>query len=142
MPQANISDRSSLERIYPREMFERDAGRNSVANTPVLRGVTIRSEPDPSGNFELATAKRQTGERDPEGDTVFVPPFLNSGAEMARVGGNAYGGEEQDGARGRAERASEEYGAFIDGLLDLARSVKFKSAIGRKEERLKGFHGG
>ena len=116
---ANVNDRASIEAVYSYEAFRTDAARNSVGNASVLHGLTILSQPDAAGLFEIAAAKRQSGERDPEGDTVFVPPFLES-EDSAEDGG---------------------YAAFVDRVLELARSVEFKRPLGQ-DPRLAGFRGG
>ena len=116
---ANVNDRGSIEAAYSSEAYRNDAARNSVGNASVLHGLTILSQPDAAGEFEMVTAKRQSGEGDPEGDTVFVPPFLES-----------------EGGAGDAG-----YAAYVDRVLELARSVEFKSPLGR-DPRLAGFHGG
>ncbi len=41
LPRANLHDRSSIERIYPRAVFERDANANARAKASVLSGVHI-----------------------------------------------------------------------------------------------------
>lgn len=119
---ADLNDRASIEEIYPRETFRQDAARNSVGTATVLRGLRIMSQPDESGVFDLVAVKRQTGERDPEGDTVFVPAFLESGIEDPGP-------------------TDSDYRAYIDRVIAVARSVDFKPAIAQ-DDRLAGFHGG
>ena len=119
---ANFNDPTSIEAIYGPETFRQDAAQNSVGNASVLRGVRIMSQPDADGLFDLVAVQRQTGERDPEGDTVFVPAFLESGIETP----------------GQTE---SDYAAYIGRVIEVARSVDFKPAIGQ-DPRLAGFHGG
>ncbi|WP_375460512.1 hypothetical protein [uncultured Enterovirga sp.] len=119
---ANLNDRASLEQLYPRDKFRQDAGQNSVGKASVLHGLRIMSQPDETGSFELVVAKRQVGERDPEGDTVFLPAFLKSES-------------------GGTEEQQADYGNYLDRVLEAARAVDFKSAIG-DDARLAGFHGG
>ena len=127
MPQANINERASVESIYSQDDFQRDAARNGVGDASILHGLTIASEPDGSGAFALKVSRKHAGERDPEGDAVFVPAFSKRGPEPQTS---------------EAPSRDEEYGAFIDGVLALARSADFKPAVGRGDDRLKGFHGG
>lgn len=124
MPQANVNDRGTIEAIYPPDDFKRDAGQNSVGNASVLSGLAIRSQPDEAGHFDLLRAKRQSGERDPEGDTVFLPPFLKGDAPAVAPAGTP-----------------DDYAAFIDRVVEVARRVTFKTPNGQ-DERLAGFHGG
>jgi hypothetical protein len=138
---ANVNDRSSVERLYPREAFEADAARNSRGKALVLEGVLIASQPSPSGEFELQRKRHHIGENDPEGDTLFLAPYL--GEEYAALQETPdYGGaEEKAGGLGAVERGSD-YAAFIGRIVETAKQAKFKSPIGNKEERLRGFHGG
>lgn len=119
---ANVNDRASIEGIYPPDTFQQDATRNSVGDASVLRGLRVMSQPDETGAFDIVAVKRQVGERDPEGDTVFVPAFLKGGIDAP------------------GQKASD-YTAYIDQVLEVARSVDFKVPIGQ-DRRLAGFHGG
>lgn len=142
MPQFNVNDRTGIERFYPADEFMQDAGRNALADAAVLYGVRIMSEPDAKGAFELVRAKQQVGERDPQGDTIFLPPALVSDAQALRKGDNAYAGQEEVGdALEKTRQKGADYEKFITNLIEIAKSAGFKSAVGR-DERLKGFHGG
>ena len=70
MPQANIHDRRSIERIYPPEAFAVDAAENQKqpANE-LIRGVRVVAPPDDSGAFEMVPAVQHVGED-------FGPEFL------------------------------------------------------------------
>lgn len=141
MPAADINDPTSVEHIYSPQAFKRDAGLNSVGNTPVLHGVRITSQPDPEGRFELVPGNKQTGERDPEGDTAFLAPFLRV-SEAAAQGASPYGGPEERGnAPGETGREDGDYAAFVARVIETARTIRFKPPIGR-DGRLQGFHGG
>jgi hypothetical protein len=141
MTLADINDPGSVERIYPPEAFNRDAGLNSIGNTPVLHGLRIMSQPGPDGRFELAPGNRQTGERDPEGDTAFLAPFLGTG-EAAAQGESPFGGPEERGdAPGSTGRTHDDYVAFVARVIETARKIRFKPPTGR-DGLLKGFHGG
>ena len=140
MPEANINDRSSVERLYPRETFERDAAENSDAKSAVHRGLKILSGVDRAGRFSAERATRHVGENDPESDTVFVAPFLAFGnAPLLQT--EAYGGAAETGEASAAGKA-EDYQAFIERIIAAARRAEFKPDIGRGEDRLRGFHGG
>jgi hypothetical protein len=142
MPDANINDRGSVERLYPRDDFERDAGENSDAKATAHRGLRILSAVDPNGRFSAERGSRHVGERDPESDTVFVAPFpAQSQAPLQQT--NTYGGpvETSDPTQGGQEKG-DEYQAFIDRIIAAAKAAEFKPAIGRHEARLRGFHGG
>lgn len=141
MTLADVNDPASVERIYPREAFKRDAGLNSIGNTPVLHGLRIMSQPGPDGRFELAPGNRQTGERDPEGDTAFLAPFLRP-REASAQDERPYGGPgERGGAPGETGREEDDYAAFVARVIETARRIRFKPPIGR-DGRLQGFHGG
>lgn len=142
MSTANVNDRASIERIYPREAFEQDAAKNSRGKALVLEGVLIASQPGENGEFELVRKRRQVGENDPEGDTLFVAPYLGQDyGALAQTA--AYGAAEEKGdAVAKVEQSSREYAAFIDRIVATAKAAHFKEPIGRHEERLKGFHGG
>lgn len=139
MSSATIDDRTSLERIYPREAFEQDSRENARADAAVVHGVRILSEPDAAGVFAVARARQHAGERDPEGDTVFLAPSLTDQPD-ALAASAAYGGGEEGGP-GPASR-HDAYGEFLATIFQAARTAEFKRPIGKGEERLRGFHGG
>ena len=142
MPEANINDRSSVERLYPRDDFDRDAGENADAKTTVHRGLRIISPADDDGKFSAERGAHHIGEHDPEGDTVFVAPFLAKGFAPLRDT-DAYGGPADTGAAAAGTgQKDQDYRAFIDRVIEAARAADFKPAIGRHEDRLRGFHGG
>jgi hypothetical protein len=142
MPDANINDPASIERLYPREDFERDGGENGRAKATVHRGIRILSPVAPDGRFSAERGTRHVGEADPEGDTVFLAPFLTE-ANAPLQQGAAYGGPVEAGdASDIAAQKSDDYRAFLDRVAEAAKAAEFKSPIGRHEERLRGFHGG
>ena len=142
MAKANVNDRASIERLYPREDFDREAGENSDAKATVHRGLRILSGLDPEGGFSVERGSRHVGESDPESDTLFITPFLAQ-AYAPLQQGDVYGGPaEKDDALAGAGRKGDDYRAFIDRIIEAAKSANFKSPIGRGEERLRGFHGG
>ena len=138
MAEANVNDRASIERLYPRADFERDAGENSDAKASVHRGLRIVSGVDASGTFRAERGQRHVGENDPEGDVRFVAPFLRQ-AHAPVPQSPLYGG---GAAPADAPDKGGDYRAFIDHIIATARSAEFKDPIGRGEERLHGFHGG
>jgi len=141
MPEANVNDRESVERLYPQHAFERDAGENAEPKATVHRGLRLVSAVEPDGRFTAEPATRHVGESNPEGDTVFVAPFRAQGAPLQQTG--AYGGPAQaaDAGETSGER-NQEYRAFIDRVIETARAAEFKPAVGRDEDRLRGFRGG
>jgi hypothetical protein len=142
MPEANIHDRLTIERIYPRDAFDRDTRRNAETKTEVLHGLRITSSPDANGVFSLARTSRHVAEQNPEGDVVFVSPHRYQGDD-ALMQGPDYGGPEEKGAAARASQdANAAYDMFISRVIEAAKSADFKSAIGFHESRLEGFHGG
>jgi hypothetical protein len=100
------------------------------------------TRPDGNGNFTAERTSRHVGERDPEGDTVFLAPYLGR-AYAPLQQSEAYGGaEESADAAATAANKADDYDAFIDRMIAAARSADFKPPIGRAEERLRGFRGG
>lgn len=142
MPEANIGDRSSVERLYPRETFDRDAGENSDAKATVHRGVRIVSGADANGRFSAEQGLRHVGESDPEGDTIFLVPFLmQSSAPFQQT--DTYSAPAETGdALAVSERKDQDYQAFIDRVVEAVKAAEFKPAVGRNDDRLRGFHGG
>ena len=142
MAEANVNDRDSVERLYPREDFERDAGANSDAKATVHRGLRVLSAVDLEGRFRAERGSRHVGECDPESDTLFLAPFLKQ-AYAALQQTDVYGGAaENSDALAKTAHERDEYRAFIDRIIDAAKSADFKAPIGRGEKRLQGFHGG
>ena len=142
MSSANVNDRASIERLYPRDTFEADAARNALPKADVLHGVRIASEVSESGEFAFQRTSRQVGESDPLGDTLFLAPFPTE-AQGALKQTSAYGGaEESPGALAKAGAKRPAYDIFIDRIVETARHAAFKDPIGRHEPRLRGFHGG
>jgi hypothetical protein len=142
MRDANVNDRSSVERLYPREDFEREAAGNSDAKATVHRGLRIVSPVDREGRFSAERASRHVAEGDPEGDTVFLAPFLTQADAPLRQS-ETYGGAVQTGdALAGGSQKAQDYRTFVDRIIHVAQSAEFKTAVGRNEERLHGFHGG
>jgi hypothetical protein len=142
MPEANINDRSSVERLYPREAFARDAAENADAKAAVYRGLRIVSPIDREGRFSAERGSRHVGERDPEGDTIFLAPFLAQ-ADAPLGESDAYGGLALAGdVLALTVRKAQDYRSFIDRIIEAARAAEFKSAVGLHDDRLHGFHGG
>lgn len=139
MHTVNIHDRETIKRAYPHERFQHDARVNSEAKTTVHRGVRILSEPDADGAFRLTHAAEHVGENDPEGDSVFLCPYLGEATDVFM--------EHEADYRAPVEKRDAlaivpDYDGFIERIIDAAGSAHFKDAIGRGEERLRGFHGG
>ena len=137
MAKANINDRTSIEKIYGADLWERDATRNAQGSASIVHGVKILSEPDNEGSFELAPASQHVGEGDPEGDSLFIPAFEADAA--AAVSGSTYAGGVSPTENGNN---GSDYSSFIDGVIEAARKIDFKPPIGVGEERIKGFRGG
>ena len=142
MSRANIHDRSTLEQIYPRNVFEQDAARNSEAKAQVLHGVRIMSRPDERGDFDLVAMSRQVGEADPESDTVFLAPALQRSYDALAESPDYGAPREKDDALAKVQDKGGEYDAFLGRVIETAKSADFKPPIGRGEPRLRGFHGG
>lgn len=137
MAKANLNDRASVEKIYPEALWERDAARNTQGSASIIYGVKILSEPDADGSFELLPMARQVAECDPESDVIFMPAFEADAADA--VPGATYGGSV---APTTDHDTASEYAGFIDSVIETARKSDFKPAIGKGDERIKGFRGG
>jgi len=135
MQRANVNDPRSLEAVYDRAAFERDASRNAMADAAVHHGLRIESAPDGEGWFGVVPARHHVGEAKGE-HSVFLFPH-----RRAEGGGGPEVGFSPSQQNSPAERR-DEYEAFLRSVLEAARRAEFPDAIGRGEERLKGFHGG
>lgn len=142
MATANVNDRTTIERLYPREAFARDAGRNADPKATAQHGLRIESEPDGTGAFALSPASRALVEEDMGLHSLFLAPTRSYDAAL-EPGGAAYGGtaERRDGPAAERSAAQRAYESFIDRVLEAARSVRFQE-LDPQDERLKGFHGG
>jgi hypothetical protein len=137
MAKANLNDRASIEAIYPETRWEQDAARNTQGNAAVIHGVKILSEPDADGSFELKPMAQHVGEGDRESDVIFLPAF------EADAGGSQPGSTYGSSAAPTADHdTASEYARFIDSVIEAARTADFKPAIGKGDERIKGFRGG
>ncbi len=122
MPQANINDRRSIERIYPPDAFARDAAENDRPQIEILKGVRIASAPDGDGNFALEPAALFSGEAP---STLFLAPFHRRTAEE-------HADDDPDPRHG--------YDAFIDEIIDAGQRHGYRAAEspGPGDERLRG----
>ena len=122
MPQANINDRGSIERVYPPDAFARDAAENDRQRVELLKGVRIVSAPDEAGNFALEPATQYTGEAP---GAVFLAPFHRRTAEE-------YAAADPDPRHG--------YDAFLDEIVEAARRHGYRpeDSPGPGDRRLRG----
>jgi hypothetical protein len=148
MTSASIHDRASVERLYPRDAFEADAGSNALGKTTVLHGVRILSAPDASGEFRLTRGSQHAGEvhvggAQGRGNGLFLAPDLAANvATLAQDNADYAGAQEKGDAIRSVDARAAAYEAFIDRVIATAQAADFEEPIGRGEERLKGFHGG
>ena len=117
-------------------------GSNSRPKAEVFHGVRITSAEEEDGSFELVRASRQVGEIDSESDTVFLFPELVPEVAAMRETDSVYGSAEQQPPPSSPQDEADSYRAFVARIREAARTATFKPAIGRGEERLRGFHGG
>jgi hypothetical protein len=122
MPQANINDRRSIERVYPHDAFARDAARNDRHRIELLRGVRIASAPDDNGDFAIEPAAQHAGEAPA---AVFLAPFHRRTAEE-------HAAVDPDPRNG--------YDAFIDEIIDAAQRHGYRASQspGPADPRLSG----
>jgi hypothetical protein len=130
MRRANINDRGSIERIYPRAVFAREANTNMRVKASVRSGVQIASAPDQAGDFELTRASRHAGKEASRGGPIFLCPFAQ------RTGQGA--DDPAAPASPSGQRASDAYDAFIDRIIATAREARFPGPIGSDDPRLRG----
>ena len=142
MCRVNVYDRSAIERFYPRDAFDRDSRRNADARAAVWYGVSIVSSPDANGDFDLARASHHVAEHNPESDVVFVFPHNWRGNDAWMLDPDYGKPQEKGDALAATQDEGDGYDAFVDRIIDNAKSAKFKPAIGFQESRLRGFHGG
>ena len=139
MSRANVNDRKTVEAVYPREAFEEDAGRNSRDKGEIVFGVRIDSGPDAQGGFSLARAGRHVGELKGSPEAVFIPanqPHLSASSESRLEPGAPDGPVDAQTVR------QQEYDAFVERILDAARTANIPEPMGYEDARLKGFRGG
>ena len=122
MPQANINDRASIERVYPPYAFARDAAENDRHRVELLKGVRIASAPDEAGNFALEPAAQYAGE-------VPGAPFL---APFHRRTAEEYAAADPDPRHG--------YDAFLDDIIEAAcrHGYRAEDSPGPGDRRLRG----
>jgi len=132
MQRANVNDRQSVVSVYGRTDFERDAARNARTDATVYEGLRIESSPDQEGWFNLVRTRVHVAEAKDHHGAFLFPYHRFSGAA---------GPGEMTEADPPTDHG-QDYEAFLDRVLETARTAEFPGPIGRGEERLKGFHGG
>jgi hypothetical protein len=120
MQRPNINDRGTIERIYPRAVFQQEANANARGDASVLKGVRIVSAADAAGTFDLVRASRHAGESDPSDGAIFLSPT----AQAAKPGSPAPVWEDA-------------YVRFIDKIVTTATAAEFASP-GPGDARLRG----
>jgi len=121
MQRANINDRATVERIYPRAVFQQEANANARGNASVLSGVRIVSAADDSGAFDLVRASRHAGESDPSDGAIFLSP-----AVPGAVPGSL------------APAWDAAYARFIDKIIATVARAEFAPSPGPGDARLRG----
>jgi hypothetical protein len=140
---ANIFRRETVEAIYPRDVFENDAGLNSTADAVILHGVFIGSAPDEQGQFRIARATRQVGEAQDQSGLLFLPPYMGKAYGAFSLQGGSKGAVIEN--RDIMEPHPEEYIAFIDELIRAARNLcgpPAQSDVGSGGDQFRGLRGG
>ena len=127
MRRANIRDRASIERIYPRAVFDAEGKANLRAMASVLNGVSIASAIAEDGAFDLVRASRHVGEQDSEGGAIFLCPFAQK--QPAGAG---------KGDEGASPPPDDPYAVFIDKIIATARDAPLDPSPGPGDARLRG----
>jgi hypothetical protein len=130
MPKANIHRRSTLEEVYPPDLFAGDAAKNSSVPNTILSGVRILSAPDAAGDFDFERATQQIGEAT---SARFLAPHRREDRT-------------QDAGRDSPTPVSADpdpragYEAFLDDIVAIAQRFGFEpeESPGRDEPRLRG----
>jgi len=139
MHRANVSDRHSLEALYPREAFEEGATRNTLDKAEVVYGVRVDSAPDEHGWFEVARARRHVGEIAQSREAVFLAAER---PQLSQPAGSHPEANSRAESRTSEESRQQEYQAFLDRVREAARAADIPQPIGSEETRLQGFRGG
>jgi len=132
---ANIGDRQSIERIYPREVWETEAGMNSEGGEQKLCGLLIESNPDGDGSFQIRRAARDKAENEADSYVIFLCPYMGRAFDIFTSTG-VYGAvvEKHDAL----EDDSYEYADFIDGVIAAARTATLHHILGIGDNLPKG----
>jgi hypothetical protein len=117
MATANVNDRGSLERVYPKDAFAGDAAQNDQAKCEVFHGVHIGSAPDEDGNFELQRATRHVGEP-PSAD--YLAPFRRTEEPLDQARNNGP-------AQGSTSEPARGYAQFLDDIVSVARRFGYRA---------------
>ncbi len=130
MQRANINDRSTIERIYPRAVFQQEANANSRAKASVLSGVRIASAPDADGGFDLTRASRHAGEAESGDGAVFLSPRAQQTGHGADYPATA--------APPQTAGDRDPYAAFIDQIIAAARRAPAAPVSSHSDAKLRG----
>jgi hypothetical protein len=137
---ANIFRRDTIEAVYPRPVFEGDAGVNSKAGVAVLHGVFITSAPDERGDFRMTRATRRVGEVAHDHSALFLCPYMGKSYCAFSLQGGSKGAVAENGDIMAPH--PEEYAAFIDELIRAARGFGAPDAREPDGDRFRGLRGG
>ena len=118
MSNANINDRGTIERIYPRAVFLRECNVNARVKASVLHGLRILAGADAAGRFELVRAARRAGEPETGSSGVFLCPLA---VASPQAGGPA-----------------DPYDAFLDRVIATARAAQHPDTGERNNPRRQG----
>lgn len=136
MTTVNVNNRASIEALYPRDVWESDAGTNSQTRKGKLRGLLIVSPPSADGNFHLRRALRSVADCQSDPHVAFVCPYMGRAYDIFTPAAGVHGAVLEK--RDALEDHSDEYQAFIDGIISAARQVQFPPIPGSKGRLPKG----
>jgi hypothetical protein len=130
-----LTDRQSIEQIYPREVWEVVAGLNSQGRDANQRGVLIALSSGKDRPVHIRRAVRYVGEGIMESNGVFLCPYLGRAYDIfaAAVGVHCAVVETHDAL----EDVSSEYIGFVDGVLATARRLRL-AALAKPESLPRG----
>ncbi len=120
-PNADLNDRATVERIYPFDAFEADAGANSMGKAAVRHGLRIETVPDASGAFRVARATHAPADFETLKAHGFLCPYMGRAYGFFRLAGGMRGAVTEE--RDIFDPLRDEYEAFIDTVLQAAREA-------------------
>jgi hypothetical protein len=134
-PNANVNDRPSIEALYPAEVFEADAGANSMGHAHFLRGIRVEAGSDESGAVRIARATQSLSDADHPACSAFLCPYMGRAYGLFMLQGGGRGAVDE--RRDIFEPHLDEYSAFIDKIIETGRHSAL--APGGSRDRMAGW---
>jgi hypothetical protein len=118
----DLKNRDSITTIYPREIFEVEAAKNSRVGETTRHGLLIEGAPEGDGSLRVGRVTRSIG--DPSGgpETLFICPYMGRAYGFFGLQGGGKGAVVEN--RDIFDPHPEEYHAFINTVLAAAKSFR------------------